>query len=524
MVENKTLNNRYVLETEIGRGGMGVVYRAHDIQLNRVVAIKVLPTEFIHDKQFLSRFQNEILNTAKLQHPNIVSIYDVGVDGGTHYFVMQFIDGQDLKAYIEQKERLSLDETRRIVEQVASALDYAHSFGIVHRDIKPENILIDHQGTARVTDFGIAKSAEGTRLTGGIIGTPEYMSPEQARGESLDGCADQYALGIVAYEMLTGTTPFRRSTTQPWALVNMHITVTPPYPKEFCSDLPDNVCDALMKTLEKTADKRFATCSDFARLIKNDVNYIKSNPVNKDNSKNDVSKKSSNAIIMWIIASLVLSSGLFFIFQSSVVPGVDNSPQGTTKIDNSSSSDNSKNDAERKVESSKGEPTTNTITSDKNETDDKTTSPPENVKVPEVSPTPEVVNVPEVKAIPDIQQADRDAIVSLVERWRYARQSEDIYSYLDCYTFPVQHKGSNKSINQLRTFEQKMFNKHDNIVISTSNNNINPSGDGAIISFYQVYDADDNVTSRHIHTEGEKKLVVRRTTDGWKICKEEESK
>ncbi len=257
------LNERYRLDAELGRGGMGVVYRAHDLQLNRVVAVKVLPHEFTHDVQFLARFKNEVLNTARLQHPHIVAVYDVGVDGNTNYFVMQLIEGQDLKSLLTTRGRLPETEVLRYLGQIASALDYAHANGVVHRDIKPENILIDMQGIARVSDFGIARSMEGTRMTGGMIGTPEYMSPEQAQGIEVDGRSDQYALAIVAYEMYTGTTPFRSSSSQPWALVSMHVSTPPPDPRQYSNLISDGACAALLRALAKTPVERFASCTDF---------------------------------------------------------------------------------------------------------------------------------------------------------------------------------------------------------------------------------------------------------------------
>ncbi len=271
MEENKTLNNRYVLETEIGRGGMGTVYRARDLQLDRVVAIKVLPHEFTRDTQFLARFKTEVLNTAKLQHPYIVSVYDVGIDGDTYYYVMQLIEGQDLKSLLSQPDRLSDADIIKYLEQVANALDFAHANGIIHRDIKPENILIDKYGIARVTDFGIARSLEGTRMTSGMIGTPEYMSPEQAQGNDVDGRSDQYSLAIVAYEMFTGTTPFRASSSQPWAVVTKHIQELPPHPRQFSNNISDIISASLLRALAKKAEERFVSSIDFIHSLSSSI-------------------------------------------------------------------------------------------------------------------------------------------------------------------------------------------------------------------------------------------------------------
>jgi len=266
-MDDQTLNNRYVLDSELGHGGMGVVYRAKDTSLNRQVAIKVLPPEFARDEQFIERFTREVLNSARLDHPNVVQIYDVGQDGTTNYYVMQLVDGNDLHGEIRKRGSFSLEETARLIAQIAEGLDHAHSQGIVHRDIKPDNVLLDRRGHARVVDFGIARTMEGTRLTGGMIGTPEYMSPEQARGEDVDGRSDQYSLAIVAYEMLTGSTPFRSDTAQPWALVNKHISETPPDPRSLRADLPGYVTDTLMRALAKVPAHRFDTCLDFASAL-----------------------------------------------------------------------------------------------------------------------------------------------------------------------------------------------------------------------------------------------------------------
>jgi serine/threonine protein kinase len=223
----------------------------------------VLPHEFTRDTQFLARFKTEVLNTAKLQHPYIVSVYDVGIDDDTYYYVMQLIEGQDLKSLMSQPDRLSDAVIIKYLEQVANALDFAHANGIIHRDIKPENILIDKYGIARVTDFGIARSLEGTRMTSGMIGTPEYMSPEQAQGNDVDGRSDQYSLAIVAYEMFTGTTPFRSSSSQPWAVVNKHINEVPPDPCLIVSSLTSYCAAVLLKGLAKIPDKRFGSCMEF---------------------------------------------------------------------------------------------------------------------------------------------------------------------------------------------------------------------------------------------------------------------
>jgi len=263
----RTLNNRYLLESELGRGGMGVVYLTKDLQLDRAVAVKILPPEYAHDQQFLARFRNEVLNAASMEHPNVVNVYDVGDDAGVHYYVMQFIQGHDLRAELKSRGALPLSEAARFVRDVAQALDYAHGKGIVHRDIKPENILLDRQGTARVADFGIARSLEGTRLTGGMIGTPEYMSPEQARGDAIDGRSDQYSLAILAYELVAGRPPFGGENVSPLTVLNKHISTPAPDPRLTVPGLPDGAAQALLRALEKMPEHRFPTCRDFANAL-----------------------------------------------------------------------------------------------------------------------------------------------------------------------------------------------------------------------------------------------------------------
>jgi serine/threonine-protein kinase len=237
--------------------------------LQRWVAVKVLPPEYAHDQQFLLRFKNEVTNSARLVHPHIVQVFDIGEAGDTAFFVMQLIAGRNLKTTLEQQGRLSMAETMRILRHIASALDTAHDLGIIHRDVKPENMLITHQGEAYLTDFGIARSIEGTRITGGLLGTPEYMSPEQCQGLDAGRQADQYSLAIVAYELLTGVTPFRSAATQPWALVNMHVTAPPPDPRQWVGDLPVSVCAALSRGLAKQPEERFASCSEFVEQLSN---------------------------------------------------------------------------------------------------------------------------------------------------------------------------------------------------------------------------------------------------------------
>jgi serine/threonine protein kinase len=207
------LGDLYEVERELGRGGMSVVYCARDTRLGRRVAVKVLPPDLAHDPAVRTRFAREAHTAAQLAHPHIVPIHDVGERDGVAYLVMALVSGGNLATLMAREGRLSSNETRRLLREIADALDFAHQRGVIHRDIKPDNILLDgDSGRAMVSDFGIARAMEaGGRLTatGAAVGTPTYMSPEQAVGErQLDGRCDIYALGVVAYQMLAGRVPF----------------------------------------------------------------------------------------------------------------------------------------------------------------------------------------------------------------------------------------------------------------------------------------------------------------------------
>jgi len=210
----KNLSN-YKILSKLGKGGMATVYKAHELSLNRVVALKVLSPRLSEDTEFIKRFQREAQAAAKLNHPNIVQIYAIGEEKGIHYFAMEYIKGKTLAQIKNEEGILTAARAIPIIRQVAEALGEAHKVGLVHRDIKPSNIMIDASGRAKVTDFGIAFVAEAkTKLTreGSIIGTPEYLSPEQCEGKSLDGRSDIYSLGVTLYEMLSGKTPYEADT------------------------------------------------------------------------------------------------------------------------------------------------------------------------------------------------------------------------------------------------------------------------------------------------------------------------
>jgi serine/threonine protein kinase len=256
---------RYEVRAEIGRGGMSTIYAAHDPVFNRDVAIKVLPAELLHDPSFRTRFEREAKTVASLEHPAIVPVYDFGETNGQPYLVMRLMSGGSLNDYIK-KGPMSLEETARIVNHIAPALDLAHHNGIVHRDLKPANILFDQNKVPYVVDFGIAKLSESSAtLTGSaIIGTPAYMSPEQARGEGdIDGRSDIYSLGVSVFEMLTGRVPYESDVVQ--GQLVKHIVAPIPNILDLRPDLPQDVQTIMIHVMAKRKFARYATATALAK-------------------------------------------------------------------------------------------------------------------------------------------------------------------------------------------------------------------------------------------------------------------
>ena len=278
------VRNKYIILEWIGAGGMAAVYRARHRLLNELRAVKVVFAKFSHDEDFLRRFRHEAAIARRLRHENAVWVEDLDeIEDGRPFIAMEFLEGDDLRKLIKEQGPLSVDRSLKLGTQVASALSAAHKLGIVHRDIKPDNIFItrDSSGneTAKVLDFGIAKAAEGVlqdgytaTKTGVIIGTPEYMSPEQAEGQlgdKLDGRADIYSLGVVLYEMLTGKLPFESDT--PLGMCMHHLQTIPRPPHQLRPDLriPEAVSAVLMKALEKRRERRFQTADEMLAALRN---------------------------------------------------------------------------------------------------------------------------------------------------------------------------------------------------------------------------------------------------------------
>ena len=260
---------RFEIVSELGRGGMAVVYRARQRDLERTVALKVLPPELSLDKSYVARFLQEARSAAGLEHPHIVPIYEVGAADGFQYIAMKYIAGHTLKDIVQQQGALSLEQTVTILEQVAQALDYAHSRGVIHRDIKPSNIMVAENGWVYLTDFGLARgdTTSGLTLAGTVMGTPEYMSPEQAQGLATIGPpTDIYALGVVLYELLTGNMPFQADT--PMGMLIARLQYAPRPPRDYRSDLPLPVEDVIMRALARKPEARFKTAGEMIQALK----------------------------------------------------------------------------------------------------------------------------------------------------------------------------------------------------------------------------------------------------------------
>ena len=257
---------RYLVQEEIGRGGMARVYRAFDTSLKRTIALKVMAPHLALDPEFERRFEREAITVANLRHPNIVTVYDIGEANGLRYIAMEYVRGRTLHAIIRERGALGLAIAISIIAPVADALDYAHTQGAVHRDVKPHNILIDIEGRVLLTDFGIAQAPDGERLTrtGIFMGTPEYISPEQASAQRVDGRSDLYSLAVVTYEIITGVVPFSGATPQ---LIMAHVQSPPPPPSSIAPREPPELDLVLARALAKRPAQRFGSGAAFVEAL-----------------------------------------------------------------------------------------------------------------------------------------------------------------------------------------------------------------------------------------------------------------
>ncbi|NJK78778.1 MAG: protein kinase [Chloroflexaceae bacterium] len=260
---------RYFVEQEIGRGGMARVYRATDTRLQRTVALKVMAAQLSSDPEFARRFEREAILIANLRHPAIVTVYDIDEQDGVRYIAMEFIQGQPLHMILRSHGALSLGYAVSLLDPLGQALDYAHQQGAVHRDVKPHNVMLDVNGRVLLTDFGIAQAPDADKekltRTGIFMGTPEYISPEQAEGRRVDGKSDLYSFGIVGYEILTGRVPFAGNTPQ---LIIAHSQSTPPPPSKSLANLPSEVDQVFQRMLVKRPADRYETGAAFVDALR----------------------------------------------------------------------------------------------------------------------------------------------------------------------------------------------------------------------------------------------------------------
>jgi len=261
--------DRYEIIEELGKGGMGKVYRVEDTKTKEEIALKLIKSEIATDKKTIERFRNELTTARKIRHKNICGMYDLDEDKGSYYITMEFVPGEDLKSFIRRSGQLAVGTTIKIAKQICEGLSEAHRLGIVHRDLKPSNIMIDKAGNARIMDFGIARTLESKGLTGAgvMIGTPEYMSPEQVEAKEVDQRSDIYSLGVILYEMVTGRVPFEGDTALSIAM--KHKGEPPKNPKEYNAQIADELSRLVLKCLEKDKDKRYQSAGELRSELAN---------------------------------------------------------------------------------------------------------------------------------------------------------------------------------------------------------------------------------------------------------------
>jgi len=257
-----TFAGRYQIIEELGKGGMGKVYKALDKEVEERVAVKLIKPEIAAEEKTILRFRNELKIARKISHKNVCRMFDLGREGDTHYITMEYVSGEDLKSSLRRMGPLSVGKAVWIAKQVCEGLAEAHRLGVVHRDLKPQNIMIDREGNARIMDFGIARSLKATGLTedGGVIGTPEHMSPEQVEGKKADQRSDIYSMGVILYEMVTGRVPFEGKT--PMSVASKHLTQRPREPRELNAQVSEGLSGVIMRCMEKERERRYQSVEE----------------------------------------------------------------------------------------------------------------------------------------------------------------------------------------------------------------------------------------------------------------------
>ena len=347
---------RYQIVAELGRGSMGVVYKAHDPQIDRTIALKVLREDRVTSDDFVRRFLKEAMAVGRLSHPGIVTVYDVGQDHGSIYIAMEFLQGTPLDELMAAR-KFTIEETIDIGVQTVRALNYAHQHGIVHRDIKPPNIIYSPEGSIRVTDFGIARIEDpgGHQMTqvGEILGTPLYMSPEQVMGQTLDGRSDMYSLGVILYQLTTGRRPFQETTLA--AIFRAITQDTPPPPHTLDPAVPESLSDLIMKLLDKEPARRFSSGEDLIEAFQGCLPSRPSSVKNPPPLLPSAGKKGAGTGMMLLfgLVGLILCAGLgwyYFLRQPPKPPPISHeisTPQTDTRTDSTVSSPSIKSAAEQ---------------------------------------------------------------------------------------------------------------------------------------------------------------------------------
>ena len=317
LTTGSTFAGRYQIIEELGKGGMGKVYKANDTDIKEKVAIKLIKPEISTDKKMIERFQNELKFARKIRHKNVCQMYDMNKEAGSYYITMEFVDGEDLKSFIRRSGQLTVSKTIAIAKQICAGLTEAHSLGVVHRDLKPSNIMIDKDGNARIMDFGIARSLEGKGITGAgmIIGTPEYMSPEQVDGKETDQRSDIYSVGIILYEMLTGRLPFEGDT--PLSIAVQHRSDQPKDPKEYNAQIPTDLIQIILRCLEKGKAERYQKAEDLYDALDNvekgipSTEYISPGRTPKTSKEITISLSTKRLVLPILVVAAIAIIALF---------------------------------------------------------------------------------------------------------------------------------------------------------------------------------------------------------------------
>ena len=315
----EVLGDRYELEELVGAGGMSSVFRAHDRLLDRKVALKVLHQQYADDPEYVERFRREARAVATLSHPNVVTVIDRGDEDGRQFIVFEYVDGENLKRLLEREGPLPVERALELAMQVARGLSFAHQEGLVHRDVKPQNVLLNGDGRAKVTDFGIARSLDvqqGVTRTGTVLGTSDYIAPEQAQGQAVDEQSDVYSLGVVLYELLTGKVPFPGENFV--AVAMRHINEPPPSVRASRPEVPPRVDAAVQRAMAKSPADRFPTMLDFCAELDACLDELQGTQVLRPQAAPRVSRRRKRAgwgpwPAVLVLAALVATGAVVYV-------------------------------------------------------------------------------------------------------------------------------------------------------------------------------------------------------------------